>query len=71
MTNQTTIAYEVCSICYDLDADVDENELDLPKHLVIEVPQDEQDIESYLADKISDKSGYCVWQFEFKPYKQK
>lgn len=37
----------------------DAEDLSLPKELVITVPDDEEDIEEFLCDEISNITGFC------------
>ena len=52
--------YKVGSIHYDTDGE----EVDLPKKLLIEVP-DDSDPEEFLCDEISNLTGYCHLGFNF------
>jgi hypothetical protein len=65
--------YLVNQIVWDLDWDVDKNELDLPPEFLIELNIDsdatELDIEEAIANALSDSTGLCVWQFEYEEVK--
>lgn len=56
--------YEVTNIKYDTDGE----EVDLPKLLNIEVPGglDEEEVDEYVSDKISDETGFCHKGFDMR-----
>lgn len=54
---------------YEIDYDTDGEVIDLPTELEIEVPDDlteQEDIEDYLSDEISNVTGYCHKGFLIK-----
>lgn len=57
--------YIVSDIIYDTDGE----DVDLPSELTIEVPDDveQDDIEEYIGDKISDKTGFCHIGYTVEP----
>jgi hypothetical protein len=58
--------YKVSKIKYDTDG----VKVKLPKTLLIDVPADitdEDEIEEYISDEISNQTGYCHKEFEIKP----
>jgi len=64
-----TRRYNVTRIVYDLDNSNSLNELDLPPNISINVPDDIQDADSlqdYIADRISDITGFCIFSFNYK-----
>jgi hypothetical protein len=65
--------YLINQIVWDLDWDVDKNELDLPPEFLIELNIDsdatELDIEEAIANSLSEATGLCVWQFEYQEVK--
>ena len=49
--------------------DTDEEEVDLPVEFEIEIPSDiveEQEIDDYVSDEISNITGFCHFGFEMK-----
>ena len=56
--------YEVFDIKYDTDGE----EVDLPKLLNIEVPEDldEEEVDEYVSDKISELTGFCHKGFSMR-----
>ena len=49
--------------------DTDEEEVDLPVGFEIEIPSDiveEQEIDDYVSDEISNITGFCHFGFEMK-----
>jgi|TARA_R110000787_G_scaffold235704_1_gene342467 hypothetical protein len=56
--------YEVTNIKYD----TDDEEIDLPKLLNIEVPSglDEEETDEYVSDKISEETGFCHKGFSMR-----
>lgn len=67
--------YLITDITWDLDYYVDENELELPHEVIVEVFMDadatDLDLECALSDAISDKVGFTMHQFNFEPVKEK
>jgi len=64
-----TKRYNVTRIVYDTDNSNSLNELDLPPNISINVPDDIQDADSlqdYIADRISDITGFCIFSFNYK-----
>ncbi len=68
--------YLVEQIVWDLDYNLDDWELGLPKHFTLEIPSNGQDgdrlsskveLEKYITRYAFDKYGYEVFQFEFNP----
>lgn len=55
--------YSVNNISYDTDG----RKVKLPTELIIEIPDDieEDDIEEYLSDEISNITGYCHFGFSY------
>jgi hypothetical protein len=54
---------------YSIEYDTDEEAVELPAELEIEVPNDiteEEDIEEYLSDEISNVTGFCHLGFLIK-----
>jgi len=51
--------YVVHNIKYDTDGQT----IDLPDSLEIEVPDDEECIEEYLSNEISNRTGFCHFGF--------
>lgn len=49
----------------DIEYDTDGEEVDLPTTLEIPVPNDEENIEDFISDKISDLTGFCHFGFNF------
>jgi hypothetical protein len=66
MTNITKHTYEVYDIVYDTDYYVNENDLDLPSFMTILVPSDVEDVVDYLSNYISDKTGFCIFDFQYE-----
>ena len=62
MCMEVKMAYRVYNIKYDTDG----LKVDLPKELFFEVNRDDFDPEFELADLISDKTGWCVFGFDYK-----
>jgi len=54
-------------IVTDIKYDTDGEELDLPKELTITVPADEEDVEEYISDEISNITGFCHKGFTTNP----
>jgi len=54
----------------DIDWDTDGEEVDLPEEITVNVSEDEEleedEIEEYISDKISDKTGFCHFGFNYK-----
>lgn len=66
MTMKKTTQYKVTKIKYDTDG----YKVKLPKTLVINVPNElktYEDIEEFISDEISDRTGYCHGGFETTP----
>lgn len=70
------MTYEVVSIAWDLDYDVDDWEVGLPKHFTLDIPSHGQDgdrlsspieIENYITKYAFQKYGYEIFQMEFHP----
>lgn len=68
--------YEISNIVWDLDYNIDDWELGLPKHFTIDIPTNGQkgdmiytcsELEKYISDYALEKYGYELWQFEFNP----
>ena len=55
---------------YDIKWDTDGEVVDLPSEVFIELEADD-DPSLYGADKISDKTGWCVNSFQFEEIKEK
>jgi hypothetical protein len=53
---------------YDIDYDTDGQAVDLPESLVLTI-DDGLDPSIYLADEISDETGWCVNSFQFERIK--
>jgi len=74
-TKLTTVNYEINEICYDFGSeDTGFSQPRLPYSIIIEdVPQEIAEngieLEDYLANAISDHTGFCVECFNFKPIK--
>ena len=73
-----TTNYKVYNIKYDLgDEWSGDSKPDLPRTLIIEdVPADHPEfahgnLEDYLANAISDKTGFCVEYFHYSPHHEK
>ncbi len=53
----------------DIEWDTDGEEVDLPEELTITIPEDEEleedEVEGYISDKISDETGFCHFGFNF------
>jgi len=49
----------------DIEYDTDGVNVELPKELVINVPDDEEDVEDFIGDEISNITGYCHLGFTF------
>lgn len=63
------IKYAVSNIDYDLDDDVELEELNLPTEFVFEVDEEYDDmntVDTILVDMISDETGWCVASFEWE-----
>ena len=54
--------YLITKIQYDTDG----LDIDLPKVLLIDVEDDEEDVQEYLSDEISNITGYCHFGFDFE-----
>jgi hypothetical protein len=67
--------YLITDIVWDLDYYVDENELELPQEVIVKVHMDadatDLDLEEALANAVSDSTGFCMFQFNFEPVKEK
>lgn len=67
--------YIIKDIVWDLDYYVDDSELDLPSEAIVEVHMDsdatELDLEEALSEALSEKFGFCVWQFNYEEVKNK
>lgn len=50
---------------YNIKWDTDGEDVSLPKSVVINVPDDEEDIADYVSDYLSDEYGFCHFGFEF------
>jgi hypothetical protein len=59
----TDIVYDTRDICDG--HQWDQNELDLPSEMIVEV-DGIIDVESEIADAISDKTGWCVQGFNYE-----
>ena len=46
--------------------DTDGEKVDLPDSLEIEVPDNEEDIEQFLSDEISNRTGFCHFGFSIE-----
>jgi len=57
-------------IVTDIDWDTDGEEVDLPDEMTVNVSEDEEleedEIEEYISDKISDETGFCHFGFNYK-----
>ena len=60
--NKDTFECKVVGIDYDADED---EKYDLPTEMTIEVPNDEEDVPSYIGNKISDETGFTVFGFNY------
>ncbi len=58
--------YIVTNIKYDTDGDVSIAE-SLPKTLSITVNDEEEDVQEYISDEISNITGFCHMGFSTKP----
>jgi hypothetical protein len=59
--------YKVINIEFDTDGE----DVDLPKELIIEVPddlEDEQEIDDFISDEISNETGFCHKGFQTLPH---
>jgi hypothetical protein len=68
MNIESSMKVKVTDIVYDTESDgviYDVTELKLPTELEIELVGD-NDIESEIADAISDKTGWCVQGFNYE-----
>ena len=68
MNIESSMKVKVTDIVYDTESDgviYDATELKLPTELEIELVGD-NDIESEIADAISDKTGWCVQGFNYE-----
>ena len=54
--------YLITNIQYDTDG----QDIDLPKVLLIDVEDDEEDVQEYLSDEISNITDYCHFGFDFE-----
>ena len=59
--------------CFNIIWDTDGQDIDIPQSIVVEVDeeddkeiQEQGDINGILADKLSDKTGWCVWSYEYE-----
>ncbi len=54
----------------DIHWDTDGEEVDLPEEMTVNVSEDEEleedEIEEYISDKISDETGFCHFGFNYK-----
>lgn len=53
----------------DIQYDTDGEEIDLPTSLKITIPEgmnDQEEIEQFLSDEISNKTGFCHFGFKIK-----
>lgn len=74
MKTTPTKKYDVSDIVYDTDYYVNENDLDLPAYLTIEVPvsiNEKEELEDFIGNAISDKTGFCIYSFEYNITQQK
>jgi hypothetical protein len=54
------------NIKWDTESDFDDEPVDLPTELTLDVPDDEIDLDFEGADMLSDKTGFCVFSFEYE-----
>lgn len=68
--------YEVTNITWDLWYEEDENEMNLPYEIVVEIPTQGQegdrlssgtDIQTYIKGYVLDKTGKEMYDFEYTP----
>jgi len=58
-------------VAYDIEYDIDEDDINAKEELqkfeeiVIDVPENEEDIEDFIADEISNKSDFCHRRFNY------
>ena len=66
MKNNSIRVFTVSNIDWDTDGE----EIDLPDEMTVNVKEDEQleedEIEQYISDKISDETGFCHFGFNYK-----
>jgi hypothetical protein len=66
MENNSIRVFTVSNIDWDTDGE----EIDLPDEMTVNVKEDEQleedEIEQYISDKISDETGFCHFGFNYK-----
>lgn len=57
-------------IVTDIDWDIDGEDIELPEEITIAIPEDEEleedEIQEYLSDKVSDVTGFLHFGFTFK-----
>jgi hypothetical protein len=63
----TFMKIKVWNIVYDTDG---KKVSGLPKKMILDIPED-ADLDSDIADIISDKTGWCVFSFDFKIVEEK
>ena len=66
MKNNSIRVFTVSNIDWDTDGE----EIDLPDEMTVNVKEDEQleddEIEQYISDKITDETGFCHFGFNYK-----
>ena len=69
MNIESSMKVKVTGIVYDIDIDDDSSQFvlnsDLPSEMIVEV-DGIIDVESEIADAISDKTGWCVQGFNYE-----
>jgi hypothetical protein len=66
MENNSVRVFVVSDIHWDTDGE----DIEIPKELTIQISEDEEleedEIEEYISDKISDETGFCHLGFNYK-----
>jgi hypothetical protein len=56
---------KVTNIVYDTESDGEVHDIDLPKEMILDIPND-CDIEDEIANEISNKTGWCIEFFNYE-----
>jgi len=56
---------KVTNIVYDTESDGEVHDIDLPKEMILNIPND-CDIEDEIANQISNKTGWCIEGFNYE-----
>lgn len=58
--------FKATDINWDREVDGEIVDTDLPESMEVEIDDDDNDVESLIADALTDKTGFCVHSYNFE-----